>query len=394
MSDGIALPDAEDTAALNRARPEKAMNSGADRLHYLDALRCFCMIFGIFVHGTTLFEPRILTVIPLLSDHFRMATFFAVSGFFAALLSTRMTWPMLLRRRSLALLVPLATVLILLNPLTNYLVYLRHNSPMPIETYFFEGGWRLAASGPMVWHLHLWFLISLWLYFLTVPIFASVTHNRLVDGFVDAICRLPSWFRLSCLAALIAAATVVLRAIYAVLLDPILAATPFAWVIRATLQYAPMFALGMLLFRRPILLENFQRIDPMALILGLAGVVLVNSNRSILGPLAEIATVGAKFFLITACVAALFFIFSRFFYKSNSIIRKFTDSMYSIYLLHYFVIYCLVSLIAPQFDNPYWLYIIVTGLTLLITYLLHQYLINRSTVLSYALNGRAPRQSP
>ena len=58
-----------------------------DRLFYLDHLRAFAMLFGVLVHTATLqtFGPA-LEAIPTVSFYFRMGTFFAVSGYFGALL--------------------------------------------------------------------------------------------------------------------------------------------------------------------------------------------------------------------------------------------------------------------------------------------------------------------
>lgn len=133
------------------------------RLHYLDALRSFAMLFGIFVHVGTLSSGAGLSQwIFWISDHFRMGTFFIISGFFAVLIFERRGAIGFLKHRATALLIPFFAALILLNPVTNWLVHLYHNGPVGLIDYLAgraEPGARAAN-----WFLHLWFLVSLIIY--------------------------------------------------------------------------------------------------------------------------------------------------------------------------------------------------------------------------------------
>jgi glucans biosynthesis protein C len=367
-----------------------APTTTSPRLHHLDALRSFCMVFGVFVHATTLFDPRILTAIPLASDYFRMAAFFAVSGFFAGMLGARMTWRELLTKRSVALLLPFFTVLVLLNPITNYLIYLRHNPWMAIDAYFYDG-WRVDARGPGVWHLHLWFLLSLWSYFLVLPLIRWLLATRLADMGLGLIERLPPWLRVTAIGLIVAAAVFALRAVYAVVLSGPLAPTPFAWIARATVQYLPLFALGVALYGRPSLWQAFQRIDPLGLLIGGGAVALTMHFETQLGGRFDAVLIAAKFLLITAIVAALFAIFARFFGQPRGWVSALTDAMYTIYLTHYVIVYALALLLAPLITNSYALYAVVVTLALGISYALHRLVVRRSALLSWTLNGRPRR---
>lgn len=73
------------------------------------------------------------------------------------------------RGRVLLILVPLLTTLVTLVPTTNYLIHLWHNEPMTPRTYFLERGWARSSLGKDVWHLHLWFLFSLFAYAVVTP---------------------------------------------------------------------------------------------------------------------------------------------------------------------------------------------------------------------------------
>ena len=43
-------------------------------------------------------------------------------------------------------------------PLPSYLIQRYHGGGESFSSFFLGGGWRLPLPGPMVWHLHLWFL--------------------------------------------------------------------------------------------------------------------------------------------------------------------------------------------------------------------------------------------
>lgn len=58
-----------------------------NRLFYVDALRCFCMLFGIFVHSASIDFNRELALMVFVRDAselFRMSAFFLISGYFTA----------------------------------------------------------------------------------------------------------------------------------------------------------------------------------------------------------------------------------------------------------------------------------------------------------------------
>jgi len=70
---------------------DDAMHQG--RLHYLDALRSFCMLYGVFVHTSAFLGPQAIGLIGPASAYFRMGTFFLVSGFLVPLVAgTPFAW--------------------------------------------------------------------------------------------------------------------------------------------------------------------------------------------------------------------------------------------------------------------------------------------------------------
>jgi len=94
------------------------------RLHHLDALRSFCMLFGILVHTGTLAPGLAVSQAVFdISENFRMATFFVISGFFGVLLLDRRGARSFLGHRAQGLAIPFLAGVMLLNPVTLWLIY-------------------------------------------------------------------------------------------------------------------------------------------------------------------------------------------------------------------------------------------------------------------------------
>ncbi len=136
-----------------------------DRLHHLDALRSFCMIYGVFVHALNLADFGALEAIAQVSKHFRMGTFFAVSAMLAVLVMPRMGPRTFLTKRLVAFLVPLSVGLLVLNPLTFVLIGryfgLDAAGASPAASEALAVTSEMAPDSQL---LHLWFLVSLTVY--------------------------------------------------------------------------------------------------------------------------------------------------------------------------------------------------------------------------------------
>ena len=192
-----------------------------DRLHYLDNLRVFAMLLGILVHTCTTTDFGRLQLVQPISHNFRMGTFFAVSGFFGALLLTRYPVERFLRERLTALTIPLLTCLVLLNPITLWLVYRLHNAQRPcpalrglwIVMQSFDGANQL--SGAIIWHLHLWFLISLAFYCLTAPwVLRLLTRAGKSRFLSEAFQIIPQQFHALLVALAVAALVIFFRGLF------------------------------------------------------------------------------------------------------------------------------------------------------------------------------------
>ena len=122
-----------------------------------------------------LFSREPFPLVGLASEHFRMAAFFLVSGFFASLVAERTSDAAMVARRTLALMLPFCAMLALVHPVTLYLVHLRHEGFMTFAE-FLATRWRPAAF------LHLWFLPALWFYVLLAPLLRAILSLRPCGG--------------------------------------------------------------------------------------------------------------------------------------------------------------------------------------------------------------------
>ena len=358
------------------------------RFYYLDHLRAFAMLFGILLHTTTLAEFGSIEVVTVISNNFRMAVFYVLSGFFAGMLIDRRGPTTFLKDRSIAIGLPMLITLVLLNPITLWLVYNVHNPPVPINdiTQIVELSISAPAdvSGPVVWHLHLWFLVALLVYILLArPMQIAIGSVLSFDRLRQTALQIPEPLQIIALAFVATIAVMSMRAVSSLALGEHEA----FWIVRATLTYAPWYALGLLCWQERGLWERMHRLDPV-----LISVVVIlwvtTGHEDVSGPVYVLR----RSLTIVAVLCGLLYVFRKLLDRSIATIDKVTNGAYSIYLFHYAVIYLLGTALIPMFpENSIWLYwIVVTG-TFAITYALHRGVILRMPVLTFLFNGKLAR---
>lgn len=362
------------------------------RLQYVDNLRSACMLFGCFVHATTLGPFPDLAWIPLVSDDFRMATFFVLAGFFAMMVLSRRGWSGFYHHRLPAVVVPLIAGTLLLNPVTLWLVYRYHNDL--IAPSF---GWRTVWDatihqaphrGTMVWHLHLWFLVSLSVYVLAAPVLARLVQSRAVTAPVD-------WLLTGGRArfAPLALSLVVAMASVGVLAAQHLTRTEDVWLLRATLRYLPFFTLGLLLFASPRLWEAAHRLDP-ALIAVLIGLAVLLRMAPLSDPLRAGIEVVQLAMMRCAITFVLLWVFRRFLDRSGPLARALSTTIYTTYIFHYLLILVMGTAWALVWGplGPGAALVIAT-LAGLFGWLIHWAVVSRSATLLFLFNGKLPPPS-
>ncbi len=350
------------------------------------------MLWGLLLHTATLGDFGAIEAVSTISDWFRMSTFFLVSGFFAVMLHDRYGAGRFLRNRYMALAIPLVTTLLLLNPITLWLVFRFHNGDAFPDFGWMEvlsavNGTLQGAEGPMIWHLHLWFLISL-LFFATmavplVPVLAALLARYRVQPTLDRIPRALMPLVVACAVTL---SVLVMRLVFKIAIEPVFD----SWVIRATLSYWPYFILGMLLFMTPGLWALLHRIDPLTIAAsaGVTALALLLKDAAVSSTLTEVFSVAGWELGRCAAIFALLYLFRRFFDKANEKMRSMSRSIYSVYLVHYLTIYALANAFKTVWEVDAGMYFVVVTLTLLITTMLHRHVIEKVDILMFLLNGK------
>lgn len=358
------------------------------RLTYLDNLRTACMLLGVFVHTLTLGEFGRLGLIVDVSSKFRMATFFAISGFFAAMLLHRRGVSGLLRNRLQALALPLAAGLVILNPLALWLVFHFHTREAAPASGWAEVSRATfgdqAAFALMNWHLHLWFLISLLLFVLATPLLAPLLRRA---GESRAAARLAA-FRGGLFVPLALALGVAAWTVLALVALRIAGRfMPDYWLLRASLMYLPFFALGLLLFASPALWDRVRRADAPLLA---CIVILALAER--LAPLPDVLSallsqIGTALLRCWICFALLG-LFARFFDRSTPLAAALSRSIYTIYLFHYLIIYGFATFYAAVLPIDAAAFWVIALATILAGYLLHILVIEKIPLLGFVFNGK------
>jgi glucan biosynthesis protein C len=376
----VPLAADERTIPLRRPRPAGV------RYHDLDALRSALMFLGVFVHAA-LGSDKVFRAIAHASGLFRMNGFFLISGFFSTMLVLRYGPGLMLKRRLASIGVPLLATGLLCNPVACWLIYNNYNPKIGFVD-FLTGHHRLAhASGPMTWHLQLWFLVSLLGYTLCVPA-AFVAWRRAFRS------RLVAWAAGSRLRTMTLLLTVLLtltaldEAVYELFLRPAFGTSPVDYVVRMTLRDLPFFVLGMALFLdEQVLLDHFRR--PAPILFGLGGVLVAVTTLHRGGPLAtEFGGVLIRAFFALAVVANMFAAAHWLVRREYPVLRYSADAAYSVYLFHYVTIYALAALLGISVNAPWPDLLLIVALTLAVTLAVHHFLIRRFRILAMIFNGK------
>ncbi len=361
------------------------------RIYHLDALRCFCMLFGLMVHGATIGDTWVFEAIKAVSDHFRMAAFFLVSGFFTAMVASRSTIGTFLQNRSRLVLVPLAAGLLLLNPVTNWLIQLFHGGGISFADYFFRGGWRLPTPGKSVWHLHLWFLFSLFAYALLTPALLQMGSSAFVSRWLGRYLDIAGRAALMGLALAMGVAVVLLRAvndqIFSLFLPELL-----DFITMATMGYLPYFAVGVFAFAQRRLYTALHRVFWPGLILfgGLYaahGVFAEDLPRAVERAMLWTGRTGFIFLIVCALLA----ISERFVKKGSPLLSAFTDGVYSFYMFHFLIIYAIANAVALITPNLGIIFLAILGIGYPLLFWIHRTLIAPSPAMTLLFNGKRPK---
>jgi glucans biosynthesis protein C len=248
---------------------------GSVRLHYLDNLRAFAMLAGIFFHAALAYSPMLHSVWPSAdatnhwgfdvfawSSHlFRMPVFFMMAGFFAALLIQKRGGWAFAKNRLVRIALPLVLFLPILSGLTLWIIAdavanVIHKSP-------FLGFVQMMMTMPEppqapLNTMHLWFLYHLLFFYVLTYVLKTLLGAKVLDWLAG----------LKPLTLLLAMIISIVPALYMVSL-------PFPapeWIFPALWAlwfYGLFFALGYAFFSHANVVLQFDPYRHYGLILGL-----------------------------------------------------------------------------------------------------------------------------
>lgn len=348
------------------------------------------MFWGILVHASTV-DPdnRVFHFFAVVSGLVRMEAFFVISGFLGYMLLKRYGASATVKRRLWTIGLPFVAALVLLNPLTNYLIFTYHNGPIAFADYLAGKGVD-GASGPMNWHLHLWFLIALFIYSLVSPV-----AEWLIDKSLE-ICKFSirhpgaAFFAMSvglmfgCLAS---------RIVFELIKDAIPVSSQY--LIRSIGNFLPFYVFGMLLFASPRLRQVFSRVHWVQVLVSCALLLLVTHQ---FGPdengmEQEVVILCLQTYVATTLSSLLFFLAGKWVREESKTVRRFSDAAYSVYLFHFLSIYFFAHLLRDVVPGSMLLLGLVSVVTFVATLSLHRFVIHRVPLLALLFNGKSVRRS-
>jgi glucans biosynthesis protein C len=366
-----------------------AVRGAATRFFHLDALRAALMFWGILVHTSTL-DPdnRVFSSFAIVSGLVRMEAFFVISGFLAYMLLKKYGAKVTVKKRLLAIGVPFVTALVLLNPLTNHLIYTYHNSPIPFADYL-AGKGISDPEGPMNWHLHLWFLLALFIYSLLAPV-----GERLVDrglATVKFAVRSPGMAFLAMSVGMMGAC-LVSRIGFELVKDALPESSHY--VVRSIGNFLPFYVLGMLLFASPRLREVFSSVHWIQLVVSCALLfVVTHLGGENPGRMLEVVILSLQTYVAMTLSSLLFWVAGKWVRGENETARRLSDAAYSVYLFHFLSIYLFAHLLRGVVPGSVLLLGLVAVSTFVATLFLHRFAIQRVPLLALLFNGKPLRRS-
>jgi surface polysaccharide O-acyltransferase-like enzyme len=341
------------------------------------------MMFGIFLQANRVGDFSVATHVTEVSDYFRMATFFTISGFFMQMAMLRDGADPVLKRRFWVLVTPLLFCLAVVNPVTNSIASLYVAGAQPITPV---QALQAALTGAPILPtpdgalLHVWFLVILIGFLALSPAFALVLTTYLPK----ALPR-PGPL-LAMLVALIAGYSVVARGLEEMLsrvLENDLS------LLRVFLRYLPFFLLGMAAQMSKTIWESMHRLSLPILV---TGAVLVWAGQTVPqlheGAVGTLYYAGARAVLTTAIIAALLAIFARLFDFGTPATRLASQGVYTAYLLQLLLVWIGGAAAIELGLGGTALYLVTVLFTLIAGHAIWYFVVRRIPMLSLLLSGR------
>ena len=368
------------------------------------------MLLGIPYHAALIYSTKtdwliksahsstILTTVSALLHSFRMGGFFLLSGFFAALVVDKRGNLRWLRARVMQLAVPLLVCMAVLTPPQIYLASLsKFMDPVNHLQDALNASIVVLSHPNKLWVLHLWFLLDL----LLISVAFGFAWNRVLPRHVGI--GLDRAEHLAARRPLVAQAVMMmfflLAALVPQLIHKMLHVQEVSLLggliqVESTLYFGAFFAFGAILRSRAGLLSWFQQFSAANLFVSCAALLLcVTMARSN----AHVIKAVLPFVQATSAICTtrlLFWAVMTLLHKPIRLVRRAADAAFTVYLLHHPVIALLGFLCVQNDVGPLLAWSSIVIMTTMLTVSFHRYVVARSRVLTFLLNGRLPAAVP
>ncbi|MCP3178143.1 acyltransferase family protein [Desulfuromonas sp. KJ2020] len=353
------------------------------RYYYLDFARGILMSLGVVIHAaqvfslspyhikskvTSIFYENIVFVI----HSFRMQSFYIIAGFFSILLIEKIGLRKFLINRLKRLLLPMLFCGICLNTVMN----LFSNEYDGNLNFVFNVNYWLGGA----WISHLWFIANLLVYvaLLSIIFFYKNIFNKL--NLENKKINLFAIF------ILVPTASFLLVRIGWRLPDWPFGEKFIIFNVSNIFYYFPYFALGIVFYKNKRLYQSIFKYYYLFLFVSITLLIIIISVKYIgtygrvIEILLGILALSNSFFIMSC--------FKKFFDSKSVIIKRLSDSSYTIYLLHQPIIVIVASYIVETKISNLFQFLSIIVITWTSSFLIHIILIEKLNVLSILLNGK------
>lgn len=339
------------------------------------------MFLGVLVHASHAdFDLGEYEPIRFISESFRMACFFLISGYFSVHVLARMSQPSFILKRLVMLGVPAVVCVVLLVPPTAGWM----------RTYFVEGG---ALQGPRFgWMGHAWFLFVLLFYTL-----GTGQTLRLVNALVAIAQR---YIPLAAVQLLLFLAAVVFAVATTKTIHKFGPGLPFyqAWgfLLHSTFEYLPFFVLGMMM-RQWANIYHFFHARPLIWLVASALLLPLHyylRQFEITGTLQHLWLLLIAYSTAVCISATLLSLSVRFLGGASTVVRILSESAYTVYIIHYVIIAWMLMELQRWGVGMTERMLAAFLLASILGVVVHVGLVKKSRLAAFLLNGRLHTKKP
>ncbi len=383
------------------------------RIHYMDNIRAFAMLLGVFFHASLAYSPLMSQVwmgastdnadyidfVAFYTHGWRMPLFFLVAGFFGALLYEKRGAGAVIKNRSLRILLPLIIFLPLLTiaiiAIFSWAVQAVSN-PSPMLALISTMLNNPDAPSPPISTMHLWFLYYLiWFYALTL-LFLFI-HRKLntkhIDWIMPAV-KHPIVFLL--LLPLVLVPSMLSQ------FSPLPAPEQLSPALWAFGFHGIFFVLGWVIYKHPRLLDAIQPFMWPLLFIGFAYYIIYysfmpssftmmdamhNLTNSPELTLTQALKAGSEAYLSMYTALAVLLIGKRFFDRQSKTALFISRSSYWVYIVHLPLVWILQFLLLDT-DLPMLIEFAISAFGTIAIGMLTYVLFVSWSPIGWLLNGR------